>query len=546
MRSSIISVIVLMGVHHLSLQAQSPSTWGKIQQGIFNKNCIVCHSPGTSFAVQSGLILTADSAYQQLVDARPRNAAAHADSLLRVSSQAGLPALYKSFLWEKINAPDQAHFYSDHPYYGSIMPLGFPYLTNGELEFIKNWILAGAPAGGAVVDTALLKDSTRYVPPDFVALTPPPQGIQFHLGPFTVPPNQVNDREFFYFEPLNQSSDVFVNHVEISMRPGSHHFILYYYRASTPDNILPQANVYRDIRDSSGNLNFDVVQQMGYHQFFQGTQTPYLNYHFPPGVALRLPAQTGLDLNSHYVNRSTQAISGEVYVNLHTVDLKEVQHIAEILFLNNTNIILPPNQVTTVTRSYTFAEARHIIYLWSHAHEHMLEFRVERIGGANNGQLVYFSNDWKHPPILQLDPPLTINGGEGLKLITTYNNWTNQTIQWGLLSSDEMQILYGAYYAGSATSVDVNEPTRSYKLEANYPNPFNPTTNIGFRISNFGFVSLKVFDVLGKEVRTLVNEKLNAGAYETRFDATGLASGVYFYTLQAGDFADTKKLLLLR
>jgi hypothetical protein len=85
-----------------------------------------------------------------------------------------------------------------------------------------------------------------------------------------------------------------------------------------------------------------------------------------------------------------------------------------------------------------------------------------------------------------------------------------------------------------------------FELAQNYPNPFNPATNIGFRISDFGFVSLKVYDVLGREVATLVNEEKKPGTYTVQFDAAGLASTVYFYRLQAGSFAETKKLLVLR
>ena len=85
-----------------------------------------------------------------------------------------------------------------------------------------------------------------------------------------------------------------------------------------------------------------------------------------------------------------------------------------------------------------------------------------------------------------------------------------------------------------------------YSLSQNYPNPFNPSTTIGFMIHVSGFTTLKVYDVLGREVRTLVSEELKAGSYETTFDASGLASGVYLYRLQAGDFVQTKKLTLLR
>jgi hypothetical protein len=92
-------------------------------------------------------------------------------------------------------------------------------------------------------------------------------------------------------------------------------------------------------------------------------------------------------------------------------------------------------------------------------------------------------------------------------------------------------------------------------LYQNYPNPFNPTTNIGFRISDFGFVSLKVYDVLGNEIATLVDEYKPAGSYEVEFSPESPkgagsikhpASGIYFYQLTAGDFIQTKKMILLR
>ena len=86
----------------------------------------------------------------------------------------------------------------------------------------------------------------------------------------------------------------------------------------------------------------------------------------------------------------------------------------------------------------------------------------------------------------------------------------------------------------------------SYKLNQNYPNPFNPTTNIEYTIPSESFVELKVYDVLGKEVSVLVSGQVNAGFYEIEFDATTLPSGIYFYKLQAGDFVETKKMVLVK
>jgi len=99
------------------------------------------------------------------------------------------------------------------------------------------------------------------------------------------------------------------------------------------------------------------------------------------------------------------------------------------------------------------------------------------------------------------------------------------------------------------TSVDGDnsEIPKNFRLEQNYPNPFNPTTTIKYQIPELSFVKLKVFDVLGNEVASLVNEELNAGTYEVIFDAVELSSGFYFYQLQAGGgFTETNKMLLLR
>ena len=86
----------------------------------------------------------------------------------------------------------------------------------------------------------------------------------------------------------------------------------------------------------------------------------------------------------------------------------------------------------------------------------------------------------------------------------------------------------------------------SFSLGQNYPNPFNPTTSYSFQVSDFGFVSLKVFDVLGREVVTIVSEQLQPGEYTRTWDANGAASGVYFYRLVSGKFSETRKMILLK
>jgi len=91
-----------------------------------------------------------------------------------------------------------------------------------------------------------------------------------------------------------------------------------------------------------------------------------------------------------------------------------------------------------------------------------------------------------------------------------------------------------------------NEVPLKFILSQNYPNPFNPSTNIKFAIPKSGFVKLTIFDMLGREVETLVNENLNAGTFNADWNALKYSSGVYFYKLQAGEFSETKKMIFIK
>ncbi len=91
-----------------------------------------------------------------------------------------------------------------------------------------------------------------------------------------------------------------------------------------------------------------------------------------------------------------------------------------------------------------------------------------------------------------------------------------------------------------------NIEVTTYELYNSYPNPFNPATTIKYQTPNAGFVTLKVYDVLGNEVTTLVNERKEEGRYQITFDASALSSGVYIYQMRINDFIDTKKMILMK
>ena len=85
-----------------------------------------------------------------------------------------------------------------------------------------------------------------------------------------------------------------------------------------------------------------------------------------------------------------------------------------------------------------------------------------------------------------------------------------------------------------------------YKLYQNYPNPFNPSTKINYSIPESGIVTIKIYDILGKEIQTLVNEFKQAGSYEAEFYGKDLPSGVYFVRMESGDFRDIKRMVLIK
>ncbi len=110
---------------------------------------------------------------------------------------------------------------------------------------------------------------------------------------------------------------------------------------------------------------------------------------------------------------------------------------------------------------------------------------------------------------------------------------------------DSLQVLYNNWLLTNIRNIE-NEVPKNAMLYQNYPNPFNPNTNIKFSLINNSFVTLKVYNSLGKEVTIMVNEMLKSGTYEITFYAENLPSGVYYYRLDAGEFKDTKIMVILK
>lgn len=135
--------------------------------------------------------------------------------------------------------------------------------------------------------------------------------------------------------------------------------------------------------------------------------------------------------------------------------------------------------------------------------------------------------------------------GNGSTTETHYYSFVDNSVSIGNYLYRLKQLDFsGAYEYSNEISVTVLELLNDFTLKQNYPNPFNPTTRISFSIPQSSFVTLKVFDILGNEIETLVNRDLDAGSYEIEFVGKHLTSGVYFYNMTAGEFTKTIKMIL--
>ena len=414
------------------------SSFDLIQQKILIPSCATsgCHlSDKDATYFQHGLVLAEGVAYQNLVGVDPKNSNAKTDGLKRVKPFASL----ESLLYHKLNISASHH---SGKQYGNPMPLGGAILPDGQIEFVRRWIEAGAPKTGSVADAKLLDDKT-ITPSTFEPLPVPATGTGFQMAisTFDIQPNF--ERELFTRKLVGNTQDVYVNRYETKMRSGSHHFVAYDFRNKTA---LPNLNDIRDLRNADNSLNILTALTMSNHVYLAGSQAQYQNYAFPEGAALLIPAGASLDLNSHFVNKTTAVMKGEAQINLYTVDKSKVKQVVQTLDLSNTNLNLPGNTRVTMTKSFTFDKPRKVLTLTSHMHKLGEKFVIKIKGGTRDGEVVYTSTDWEHPDIITFTTPIDLKKGEGLMSEITYNNTTGKAVNFGLTSEDEMGIIFGYYY----------------------------------------------------------------------------------------------------
>src|SRR5205085_9504103 len=131
---------------------------------------------------------------------------------------------------------------------------------------------------------------------------------------------------------------------------------------------------------------------------------------------------------------------------LYTTPVAAVVHPLSTLNLANLNLSLPAGKTTIADKAFTFNTTTTVIALTSHMHARGTKFQIKIVGGARDGELVYENTDWEHPQLLLLNTPIVLQAGQGLKSTITWNNTMGHSVQFGLLSTDEMGIIFGYYY----------------------------------------------------------------------------------------------------
>ncbi len=235
---------------------------------------------------------------------------------------------------------------------------------------------------------------------------------------------------------------------------------------------------------------------------------------------------------------------------------------------NNVNLVIPDNSTVTDNMTVNIANAFNVVDVnvridtLTHTWDSDLSFSlikgatnvniISAVGGSGDNFIGTVLNDSATTPIASGTAPFTGNFRPSSALtpfngIAVNGTWTlsitdNATGDTGLLKAWCLQLTYQTITGG----IETVEIPNYYSLEQNYPNPFNPSTSIKFSVPKPTNVTLKIYDVLGKEVATLVNEMKQPGFHTVDFNAPDFASGIYFYRIDAGEFTSVKRMVLVK
>jgi hypothetical protein len=250
-------------------------------------------------------------------------------------------------------------------------------------------------------------------------------------------------------------------------------------------------------------------------------------------------AETRLTYDASYSNTPSVSVSGSV---VHVVWHDDRDGDTEIYYKRSTDGGVSWEIDKRLTNNNAFSKFPSVSVSGSVIHVVWFDERDE----VNNWE-IYYKHSTDGGISWGADTRLTNNSADSQFPSVSVSDSVVHVV-WYDYRDGNYEIYYKNNPTGNITGIETifSELPYEYRLEQNYPNPFNPTTSIEYRVGSKEYVTLKVYDLLGREVATLVNEEKPAGSYEIEFDASNLSSGIYFYQLQTQDFAETKKMMVLK
>lgn len=516
------------------LHAQT--TWDKVYN-LISLNCGSCHTAGH----ESGLDLsgTSSEVYNEIYDVNAHNSEA-SDKKFKVVMP-GDP--YKSFLFSKINnglALDVSLSAGE----GTACPKDSAPLDNKEIEIIRQWILYGAQNIADNVDEALINDfydngGLQSIPSP-PAAPAPEDGFQIHYGPYFLWPE--DEHEYWSKFATNLPDDIEINRLEVIMGDYSHHFIIYKYD--------PVWNTYlfNPYGLRTNDPEFLGVSLVTANQFSY-------DLHLPDKTAFAWSDDSWLDLNSHYINYSSEfPLACEVYVNVYTQPSGTALYEMFSQLPANTELYIPNDGAPHTFNQAIFQPGvTDKIFVWaltSHTHKYGDDFNMyKRNADGSKGEQIFDAAcgstngipgcedeiyDYQHPPIRYWDTFLPIVPKEGIYAEATYVNDGPVPVYFGLTSDDEMMVEIYFYIEDTLglnlSTSEVTEQAQSIQQITAYPNPVNDLFYISISenvFQNNGSIQIEILDINGKPV-SVMNAPTSANSSTLYFKRNNLPSGIYF------------------
>ena len=320
---------------------------------------------------------------------------------------------------------------------------------------------------------------------------------------------------------------------------------------------------YKNLNISGSQLQLSNGSSMSnmYAESFQNSTAPY---SFSTSTNLNSLSKTSNNkvLSGREAIVSKDSISfyyllGDVLVDNVAIEPKEIKDVPDLSNVEKINTYLGTETFnlkddTEFTYSVIYGVTDSILAIKNFNKDEYIKFSVELIQVSNNkvlgtySQKIFDKNSitGRNTEGIKINPKGIGNREVYLRLVVESNVKVQTAI--ANIHSDEGVL----YKQGIEEFIEIpftdEKLVTEYELTQNYPNPFNPQTTINYQLPRDGMVTLKIYDMLGEEVTTLVNEFKTTGRYNIIFDGSNLASGVYFYRLEAGNFSDSKKFILMK